>query len=156
MPRPLCAYRRMAELCRHSGGSPAPALGRSGVPRPLLAPARSLRSRPARVVGASGHRCSLRSRVFIGYAQWGFKGAWGLAAPAFSLASVLGVRSGLFYRSGRTPNTFASLPAAFSLRSPAAPFSPHLLRHHQRISINLNLFDRSTPLGRCVEKPKIY
>lgn len=70
-------------------GPPPRACAARGAPAPSRRP-RSLRSRPAGVVGATGERCSLRSRLFFRLPRWGAAAAAGCAerAPASASSGV--------------------------------------------------------------------
>lgn len=134
MVQPLSGWR---QRCPRSVGVPRPALSRSGGPPPLLAPPRSLWSRPRRVAGASGDRLSGSALpFFFGWRPRGLSErlvAWlprprGVVCPhsrarrGFSPFGSLSPRA----RSFRAPSPLASV--AFSLRSPAPPVSPPLAR----------------------------
>lgn len=110
-PRPslsgLCLFRAAARLITFAAdgsrrtvaaptyaascarGPPPRACSARGAPAPSRRP-RSLRSRPAGVVGATGERCSLRSRLFFRLPRWGAAAAAGCAerAPASALSGV--------------------------------------------------------------------
>ena len=86
----IAPYRRGADLRGVLRAGPPPrACAARGAPAPSRRP-RSLRSRPARVGGATGERCSLRSRLFFRLPRWGAAAAAGCAerAPASALSGV--------------------------------------------------------------------
>lgn len=114
-------------------GSPAPHSVARGDPRPLLAPPRSLWSRPCRVAGASGDRLSgFALPFFIGCRHQGC--AWRLVARLPRPLGVVCPYSRALWdcspfgsqsqrtRPSRAPSPLASV--ACSLLSPAPPFSP--------------------------------
>ena len=68
-PASIAPYRRRAFRANSRGG-PRPALSPPGGPRPSSGvPAPPFGRRASKVLLASGQRCSLRSRFFIGYRQ---------------------------------------------------------------------------------------
>lgn len=117
-----------------SGWGAPPSVAR-GSPPPLLAPPRSLWSRPCWVAGASGDRLSgFALPFFIGWRHQGC--AWRLVARLPRPLGVVCPYSRALWdcspcgsqsqrtRSSRAPSPLASV--AFSLLSPAPPFSPLL------------------------------
>lgn len=118
--------------CIRSGWVAPPSVAR-GAPTPLLAPPRSLWSRPCRVAGASGDRLSgFALPFFIGWRHQGC--AWRLVAWLPRPLGVVCPYSRALWdcspcgsqsqrtRPWRAPSPLASV--ACSLLSPAPPFSP--------------------------------